>query len=75
MELLALASRRFAPEIVDLSVRFIRILLCSSRASAAGGVSHLRSEAHCVYCPFICTYLGLASVSNDAVERANHCVA
>ena len=49
MELLAFASRQFAPKIVDLSVRFIRVLfywyystLC---ASVAGGGSRPRNEA------------------------------
>ena len=48
MELLAFANRHFAPTIVDLSVRFIRIFFWPSlRARAAGGGSRPRSEASC----------------------------
>ena len=47
MELLAFASRQFAPKIVDLSVRFIRVLFYYSTlcASVAGGGSRPRNEA------------------------------
>ena len=54
IELLAFASRQFAPRIVDLSVRFIHLFaLCSVTslwASVAGGGSRPRSEAPCVPC-------------------------
>ena len=46
MEFLAFATRQFAPKIVDLSVRFSRILFYSSMcANAAGGGNRPRSEA------------------------------
>ena len=50
MELLAFARRQFAPKIVDVSVRFIRILLYYFLwASVAGGGSRPPSEAPCIY--------------------------
>ena len=48
MELLAFASRQFAPKTVDLSVRVIRVLFYSSlSASVAGGGRRPRSETPC----------------------------
>ena len=50
IELLAHASRQFVPKIMNLSVRFIRVLFCSSlRESVAGGGIRPRSEAPCRY--------------------------
>ena len=47
-ELLTFASRQFAPKIVDLSVRFFRIVFNSPlRARVVDGGSRPRSEAPC----------------------------